>query len=142
MRKNNDFKIHRDSEIWRYEGQIEFTQELVDFYEQERKKIQNESKNDSRNTSLENIYLDSTYKLLVKKPKSVDEQVLSNILMQQIFDAMKTLTEVEKRRFILNRIGGLKIVEIAELEKVSSVTAKLSIDSAERKLKIKLEQFR
>lgn len=141
MQKNNNLEIHRDSEILKYEGQIEFTPELVEFFEEERKRKQRVKRHDDRTIAFENLDFYSNENLITRKEVAVDTQVETNILLKQVFDVIDTFTEVEKRRFILNRVVGLKIVEIAEMEKVNKVAVKLSINNAEKKLKKRLADF-
>lgn len=141
MRKNENVEIHRDSEILKYEGQIEFTPELVEFFEEERKRKQRVKRHDDRTIAFENLDFYSNENLITRKEVAVDTQVETNILLKQVFDVIDTFTEVEKRRFILNRVVGLKIVEIAEMEKVNKVAVKLSINNAEKKLKKRLSDF-
>lgn len=114
MQKNNEIEIHKDSEIWKYEGQVVFTQELVDFFEDERKRVKRENQSDFRHIAFENLENESTYKAIVNKKKSVDEQVELNILLKEVGEALDKLTFVEKKRFILNKIYGYTIKSIAE----------------------------
>ncbi len=141
MQKNKNLEIHRDSEILNYEGQIEFTPELVEFFEEERKRKQRVKRHDDRNIAFENLDFYSNENLITRKEVAVDTQVETNILLKQVFDIIDTFTEVEKRRFILNRVVGLKMIEIAEMEKVHKSAVKFSIDNAEKKLKKRLVDF-
>ncbi len=135
MQENNKFKIHKDSEIWNYEGKIEFTKELIEFFEEERKKVVRDDKSDGRHIAFEDLDCDSIYNSIVKKDLGVAEKVEINILMDSIYNILETLTEVEKRRFTLHKIIGFKIVEIAELENVDSSSVRETINSVQRKLR-------
>ncbi len=127
-------KIHKDSEIWNYEGQVEFTKELVDFFEEERKFLERQRKRDSRNLAFEDIELDKVQNQIRAKGLEVDKQAEINILLEKTMVLLNNLTEVEKRRFKLNRIYGLTVSEIATLENVSANVVSKSIKKALKKL--------
>lgn len=128
------FNIHRDSELWDYVGKVEVTQELVDFFEEERKRKKRENQSEFRHIAFEIIDDENIYSSITNKPISTSEQVEINILLEQAYDAINSLTEIEKRRFILNKIVGLTALEIANLEKVSIKRIEKSIANAKKKI--------
>lgn len=140
MQKNNEIEIHKDSEIWKYEGQVVFTQELVNFFEDERKFEERQRKSDARNIAFENLDLDKVQNQIRTKVLDVDKQVEVKILLEKTYELLKTLTEVEQRRFKLNRLNGLTVSEIAVLENVSVYAVSKSIINANEKL-IKARNF-
>lgn len=124
-------KIHKDSEIWRYANEIEFTNELVDFFEEERKRIKREKQSDFRHIAFESLDNHTTYNYIKNKRYSVEEQVMLN----QIYSELNNVSEVERRRYVLHKIYGLKKVEIAEKEGVSESAIRKSIKCTEQKLR-------
>lgn len=128
-------KIHKDSEIWKYEGVVDFTEELVNFFEAERKHSDKERKNDARHLTHESLDWDSTITSVKDMKMSVEDQVIFNIFISRLCRSLNLLTETEKRRYILKYILGYKIVEIAKIEDVSKVTIKYSLNSAENKIR-------
>lgn len=136
MQKINELEIHKDSEIWKYEGQVEFTQELVEFFEEERKRAMREEKSDHRHIAFKNLDDYATYKSIINKNITVDEKVEINILLEQVNLALNKLTDVEKKRYILNKIYGYTIKNIAEVEKVSPKRIEKSLKNANLKMKM------
>ncbi len=134
MRKNDKKQIHIDSEIWDYDGQIEFTPELIEFYEQERRKEERMRKRDRRHISFKKLDTDSINKLIVQKPVSIEREIESKILLANVFETIETFTETEKRRYILNKIYGMKIVDIAKMEQVDSSSVRESIKKSQEKI--------
>ncbi len=135
MEKNNELEIHKDNEIWQYEGQVVFTQELVNFFENERKFEARQRKSDARNIAFENLDLDKVQSQIRRRTLDVDEQVEVKILLEKTYELLKMLTDVEQRRFKLNRLNGLTVSEIAVLENVSVYAVSKSIINAKEKLK-------
>lgn len=126
-------KIHKDSEIWNYEGKVEFTQELIDFFEEERKRIKRENQQIHRNIAFEDMNI-LLQQMKGSKTTSLEREVENNILLQDIFNVIKNCTSTEQNRFILHRILGLTLIEIAERENVTKVAVLKSIKKVDKKL--------
>ncbi|MBE6141156.1 MAG: sigma-70 family RNA polymerase sigma factor [Firmicutes bacterium] len=75
------------------------------------------------------------YKRAVNKSKSVYEIVEENIINEKLYDAIKSLTETQKRRIILYYFEDKKLEEIAQMEKCSIASVKESINASIAKLK-------
>lgn len=131
---NDKNKIHKSSEIWQYEGLVEFTPKLVDFFEGERKRVNREIQNDFRHIAFEDIDNDGVQSSIKGKILSTEEQFEINMILEKVYKTLDTLTEVEQRRFKLNRIVGLTIKEIAKLENVTIFAVKKSLRSAKSKI--------
>lgn len=142
MQENNKFKIHKDSEIWNYDGKVKFIRELVDFFEEERKKVVRDDKSDGRHIAFEDLDDDSTYNLIVKKDLGVPEKVEINFIFEEVYKVLANATKLERERFFLNKINGLKIIEIAKLENVSEFAVRKSVKAVSNKIANIIESYK
>ncbi len=133
MKKVDKKKIHKNSEIWNYDGQVEFTQELVDFFEDERKRVKREQQQNNRNLAFEDMDI-VLQQLNINKKTSLEKKVENNILIQDIFKILKSCTSLEQSRFIKHRVFGFTLTDIAKCENVSKMAVLKSIKKVDKKL--------
>jgi len=73
----------------------------------------------------------SLEEVLIDRPEREKER---EHLREQAHQALLTLTEVQRRRYLLHRIDGLTTREIAEKEGISHVAVVYSLEWAEKKI--------
>ncbi len=135
----NKDKIHKNNEILNYEGKVEFSEELVSFYEKERKLKEKVRKEKSRHENLTpNLELDELHS---KMNYGVEEEVLYNELVETLQKGLETLTDKQKQRFIMNKFENKSILQISNELGASSSSVSESITQAEKKLKKFLKTF-
>ena len=83
------------------------------------------------------IFDNNLYGRSMKKPLSVEEQAMNNILIEKILDELSHLPGIQRRRFIKYYIYDFTLDEIAKLENCTQMAIKFSIDIALTKLKKK-----
>lgn len=83
------------------------------------------------------IFDNNLYGRSMKKPLSVEEQAMNNVLMEKILDELSHLPAIQRRRFIKYYIYDFTLDEIAKLENCTQMAIKFSIDIALNKLKKK-----
>ena len=76
----------------------------------------------------------------VETVETVEETVLKHLRYDDLHNAIRKLSEKQRRRVILHYFGGLQIKEIAEIEGCAPSVISRSITAAEKKLKKFLEE--
>ncbi len=128
-------KIHKDSEIWQYEGLVEFTDELIEFFEKERKRKEREEKRDFRHIAFEQLDDEVVQITGAKKQVSVERKVEISFEMDLLEEFLNSLTEKQKNRYCLHKLLNMTYEEVAKKEGVSKMTVWESIQQVEKKLK-------
>lgn len=115
------------------------------------KEFKNYNSFKSQNTKFKNIYdryvehfsktEESLQKCLLYKPESVGEIVYRRMLREEIIKAIKTLNDIQRKRFIMYYLEEMTFEEIAIKENCSRQAVKYSIDIAKKNLRDKLKKF-
>ncbi len=128
-------KIHKNSEIWQYEGLVEFSDELIEFFDEERKRTEREEKNNFRHIAFEGIDNEAVQIANAKKQLSVERKVEISSVIEQLNEFLNTLTEKQKNRHCLYKLFNMTYGEIAKNEGVSKISIWETIQQGEKKLK-------
>lgn len=86
------------------------------------------------------IFDNNLYGRSMKKPLSVEEQAMNNILIEKILNELTHLSNIQKRRFIKYYIYDFTLEEIAKSENCTKMAVKFSIDRVLEKIKKKLQK--
>lgn len=160
--KNSDYAINKYSEsiVYRTANQI-IEISLSDYLEANPDKTEqdfNELKALSDEIYLEQVReenrvtqrtfsLENTKQVQDVTALTIEENYIEKLDKQHIVLAFKkflkdgSLTEIQKRRFIMHVLKNLSLREIAKIEKVHFTSVQESVDSAKRKLKNFFEKF-
>lgn len=85
------------------------------------------------------IFDNNLYGRSMKKPLSVEEQAMNNILMEKILNELTHLPDIQKRRFIKYYIYDFTLEEIAKSENCTKMAVKFSIDIVLKKIRKRLQ---
>lgn len=132
-------KIHKDSEIWNYENEIEFTVELISFFEDERKRIERERKSSSRHIAFEMLDDNKIYKSVIYKNKSIEEKIEITEQLSVVNEFLKSLTSKQRARYCLYKLYDMSFEDIAKIENSNKKSVWESVKQVEEKIK-KLEK--
>lgn len=81
------------------------------------------------------IFDNNLYGRSMKKPLSVEEQAMNNILIEKILNELTHLSNIQKRRFIKYYIYDFTLEEIAKSENCTKMAVKFSIDIVLKKIR-------
>ena len=84
---------------------------------------------------------ETLYVRALHKPKSVEDRIFGSMLGAQLRLVVQSLSEIQRRRFILYHEFGLTYEQIAEMEGRSFSSVYLSIQKATKKIKEEMKCF-
>ncbi len=100
--------------------------DLFDSFELEDLSLMNEHDRHITDLSIDDIFYSNIY----NKPKSLEEEAINNIELENLKKEISKLPEVQRHRFVLYFFYGMTLEEIAHLENCSPRAIKKSIDIA------------
>jgi DNA-directed RNA polymerase specialized sigma subunit, sigma24 homolog len=116
---------------------VTVTVEVRDLLEQTDRQMRSQKRQDRRRIS---AYIDGVSELAVVFPQDgMDEIVERMARTQQLYAAMETLTETQRRRVYLHFFRGLSYRKIAGLEGVNNKSVAESVNQAVKKLRKEIE---
>lgn len=105
----------------------------------------------SQNIKNKNIYnryiehLEQTefdlYKKMLYQPVKIEDLVFKKLLLDQIYNAMSQLNEIQRRRFIMYYIDEMTYEQIAKIEGCTKRAIKFSVDAARKNLQKMLKNL-
>ncbi len=128
-------KIHKNSEIWQYEGLVEFTEELIEFFEDERKRNKRETMSDHRHLAFEELDSNTIYKSIKNKEISLECKVELLEELNEVRAFLDSLTEKQRKRYCLHKFFGMSFEKIAIMENLNKKTVWESVHQVEEKIK-------
>lgn len=111
--------------------------ELLDRFELDDLSFLNEVDRHYEHSELTEI---SLYNRAAVLPESVEDAVLRNLQYEALYNAIRKLSEAQRRRLILYYFGGLTYAQIAEMEGCSHSAVIKSITAAIEKIKKNLSE--
>jgi len=94
---------------------------------------------DERHTEQSDLTDETLYGRALHQPKDVDEAVLDILRNEQLRQAVQSLSEIQRRRFVLYHEFGFTYEQIAQMEGCTKSPVKRSIDRAEKEIREKMK---
>jgi len=119
-----------------YNGQkIKVSGIVAEYLETERKREQAEARSDRRHLSDKDIGRNDIDDFISDKPADFVDRIVSDSEAEYLRQALKTLTDTQRRRVQMYFFDGFSYVRIAEFEGVSEKNIRKSISESLQKLK-------
>jgi RNA polymerase sigma-70 factor (ECF subfamily) len=127
-------KIHKNSELNEWIKKVEVTDELIECFEDFRKKKNNQSKSDKRHIDYKSVENAENEAIIIYSKKSIEEIIFEDERKEQTHLALSSLTVIQRRRVMLYYFDDLTLEAIAKLENVHVTKIHKSIKQAEKNI--------
>ena len=117
------------------ECRLEIEKEIFDIYMKSKKayiKIKNET---SRHIEHLDLSEEQLYTKSINNNESTEEQVIKNMEIEKLNEALKNLTDIQLRRIELHIVNEITIRDLAKLEKVQKSQIQKSLQLSFKKIK-------
>lgn len=120
--------------------QVPVTKEVYDVFVDDKKKRNALNQADNRHLSHEDVEHSTTQHKQLAHTPSTEEQYFTKQLLEDVQEVIKNCSDVQQKRFYLNRILGYSFVDIARKQGCSDVAVRNSVLFVDKKIKKFLEE--